>query len=118
MGVARCAGGCADAVDIASAMTFAKVDANQSAIVDALRKVGAFVQSIASVGKGTPDIMVAFRGIWHVMEIKDGNKAPSARKLTKDEAVWHQLASHHAPVHIVESIDQALKVIYDGKGQL
>jgi hypothetical protein len=39
-----------------------KVDATQSAIVKALRKRGAFVQSMASIGKGCVDLLVSFPG--------------------------------------------------------
>lgn len=92
-------------------LTYAKVDANHGRIVLGLRNEGAFVQSLASVGKGCPDILVAHKGIWIVMEIKDGEKVPSARKLTKDEAEWHMKASAHAPVHIVESVDQAVGLL-------
>jgi hypothetical protein len=92
-------------------MTYARVDANQAAIVSALRKIGAFVQSLAEIGKGCPDILVCFRGIWAVMEIKDGTKPPSARRLTPDEVKWHQAALQCGPVHVVESVEQAIQII-------
>ncbi|HJP47915.1 hypothetical protein [Acinetobacter venetianus] len=41
----------------------AKIDANQTEIVKALRKFGASVQSLASTGKGCPDLLVGFRGM-------------------------------------------------------
>jgi len=40
----------------------AKVDANHREIVDALRRIGAGVQSLAGVGNGVPDLLVYFRG--------------------------------------------------------
>lgn len=39
----------------------ARTDANQTAIVEALRKCGASVQSLAAVGKGVPDLLVGLR---------------------------------------------------------
>ena len=38
----------------------AKVDDNQAAIVEALRSLGASVESLAAVGKGVPDLLVGF----------------------------------------------------------
>lgn len=87
----------------------AAVDANQPEIVKALRDVGATVQHIHTVGKGCPDILVGFRGRNHLLEIKDGAKPPSARKLTDDEAVWHR--QWLGSVAIVNSTSEALAAI-------
>jgi hypothetical protein len=85
-----------------------KVDANQAAIVQALRNAGCFVQSLASVGKGCPDLLVLTPATdWIVMEVKDGSKPPSARKLTADEAAWHRQAA--GSVYIVESVADAFR---------
>jgi Holliday junction resolvase len=92
-------------------MKFAKIDANQPKIVAALRKAGAFVQSLATIGKGCPDIMVGYKGAWYLMEIKDGDKEISQRKLKPDEMDWILKASRIAPVHLVETEAQALAVI-------
>jgi Holliday junction resolvase len=90
----------------------AKVDANQAEIVKALRQVGASVQSLASTGKGCPDLLVGFRGVNWLLEIKDGQKVKSARKLTDDQVVWHQ--TWRGRVYVVESVEQALEVIKVG----
>lgn len=89
----------------------AKVDANQGEIVDALRRIGAMVQSLAQLGKGVPDILVAFRGKWWVAEIKDGSKPPSAQKLTKDEAEWHAKFNQAAKVCVWKSTEEALREV-------
>lgn len=89
----------------------AKVDSNQASIVEVLRQVGAKVQPIHTVGKGCPDTLVAFRGQWFVIEIKDGDKVKSRRILTPDEQRWHDEFGESAPVHIVNDADEALKVI-------
>lgn len=88
-----------------------RVDANHSDIVNGLRAVGAEVQSLAGIGRGCVDALVAFRGVWYVGEIKDGSKPPSKRALTLDEAIWHEKFSRHAPVHIWNSLEDALKTI-------
>ena len=41
----------------------AAVDANQTAIIRALRKAGVSVQPLHTVGQGCPDIIAGFRGL-------------------------------------------------------
>lgn len=89
----------------------AKVDANHGDVVTALRGVGAGVQSLAGVGDGCPDLLVAFRGAWHVLEVKDGSKPPSKRKLTPEEQMWLLRFDELAPVYVVNSVEEALEVI-------
>ena len=95
----------------------AKVDANQSVITKALRSAGAFVQPLHTVGAGCPDLLVAYRGKWSLIEIKDGSKPLSQRRLTDDEEEWHAKAARHAPVFIAETIDDALHAIGAIKGE-
>ena len=88
----------------------AHVDSNQSEIVDALRAAGASVEpKLARVGEGCPDLLVGIRKVTTVFEIKDGNKPPSKRRLTKDEEKWHN--SWSGSVYIVESVEQALQIL-------
>ena len=93
----------------------ARVDGNHREIVDGLRNVGASVQSLATIGKGCPDILVGFRGVNYVMEIKDGSKPPSGRKLTPDESAWH--FNWRGQVCVVESLQDALIAIGVVKGR-
>lgn len=88
-----------------------RIDANHNVIVDGLRAVGAEAQSLASIGRGCVDVLVAYRGSWYVAEIKDGSKPPSKQVLTPDEKKWHERFSAKAPVHIWRSLDDALKTI-------
>ncbi len=87
----------------------ARVDDNQGQIVDALRRVGCSVWSLAGVGKGFPDLAVGFRGRNLFLEVKDGSKPPCKRKLTPDEEAFH--ASWRGHVAVVESVDDALKIV-------
>lgn len=87
----------------------AKVDANQALIVGALRACGAAVQSLAAVGKGCPDLLVGFKGRNLLMEVKDGRKPPSDRKLTPDQVEWH--AAWAGQIVVVESVEQALAAL-------
>lgn len=87
----------------------ARVDANQKEIVDSLRKIGASVQHIHTLGKGCPDIMVGYRGRNYLFEIKDGSKPLSQRKLTADEEIW--ISSWNGHVVIIEKFQDAFEVL-------
>jgi Holliday junction resolvase len=80
----------------------ARVDANQSEIVAYLRKRGASVQPLHTVGQGCPDIVVGYGGVNYLFEIKDGQKPASQRKLTPQEQEWHD--SWRGEVLIVASV--------------
>jgi hypothetical protein len=72
--------------------------------VAALRKAGATVQHLHEVGFGCPDILVGFRGVSYVLEIK-----AKRGKLNEREKIWHQW--WRGQVAVVRTIDEALKVI-------
>lgn len=84
----------------------AKIDDNQKEIVSALRKLGASVQMLHSIGKGCPDILIGYRGKNLLAEIKDGNKFPSDRKLNPEQKDWH--AAWKGQVCVLESIEEAI----------
>ena len=87
----------------------AKVDDNQGAIVKALRCLpGCFVQSI---GQPYYDLLVGFRGRWHVLEVKDPAKCPSAQQLTPPQLDTLAKLRNSAPVHVVRTVDEALCAI-------
>lgn len=88
----------------------AKTDRNQTEIVEALRKSGAVVHSLAAVGKGMPDLLAGFKGKVYLIEIKDGKKPPSARKLTPDQQVWHSNWSG-GNLYVVNDVEEALNII-------
>lgn len=62
----------------------AKVDDNQPEIVKAFRQLGWYVLIISQL-KNCCDIIVSRNGRTIAVEIKDGNKPPSARKLSTGE---------------------------------
>ena len=86
------------------------MDANQAAIVAALRKAGAKVFVASSFGKGFPDLIVGHRGRIMLVEVKDGDKPASAQKLTKAQVEFHSQWNVF-PVYIVNSVDAALRLI-------
>jgi hypothetical protein len=89
----------------------ARTDGNHAHIVDGLRKVGAHVEDTSGVGDGFPDLVVGYRGKWHLIEVKDGDLPPSERRLTPKQKVWHALVHGIAPAHIANNLDEALLII-------
>jgi hypothetical protein len=87
----------------------AKVDANHADVVKALRDMGCSVCDLSAVGKGCPDLLVTspiypFETL--LMEVKDGGKPPSARKLTADQEKFH--ARWKGRIVVVSSVTEAL----------
>ena len=86
-----------------------RIDTNQPEIVKVLRDAGCSIQYLHAVGQGCPDILCGYKGVNTLIEIKDGSKSPSRRKLTPDEIEWH--AAWRGQVAIVNNPMEALKAI-------
>ena len=86
-----------------------RVDANQGDIVAALRDAGATVQPLHDVGRGVPDLLVGYEGRNLLMEVKDGSKPPSARKLTDQQVIWH--GGWAGSVHVVTTPAEAVRLL-------
>jgi len=87
----------------------AKVDDNQKEIVKAARKLGCSVAITSQLGKGFPDVVIGWNGVNYLVEIKDGNKPPSARKLSPDELEFQ--AAWQGQYDVIESIDDLLLLL-------
>lgn len=89
----------------------AKVDSNQPEIVAALRKRGA-VCIITSQLKNAFDVLVCYNGTVHIVEIKDGKKPKSARKLTEGELKCKSLVEGvGCSYNVINSVEEALELI-------
>jgi|SRR5215213_2600578 len=87
----------------------ARVDKNQSKIVEELRAVGASVEYLHRLGRGVPDLLVGYCGVNYVMEVKDGDASPSRQALTPDEVKW--MRNWRGQKCVVRSPVGALKAI-------
>ena len=65
----------------------ARRDANEGKIVAALQACGAYVKKIND--EGAFDLLVFYRGWTLLLEVKDGDKPPSARAPTPAEQKFH-----------------------------
>lgn len=83
-------------------MRAGRKDANQSEIVAALQAIGCTVK----VMHVPCDLLVGYRGRNALLEIKDGAKPPSARKLTPDQVIFQ--AEWRGQYAVVENVDQAI----------
>lgn len=89
-------------------------------IQDALESLGAVVVRVQSgqlrgaagnrvraARAGTPDLWVAFRGFDSWLEVKTDTGS-----LNSEQETWHAEARQHgARVHIVRSVEQALRIV-------
>ena len=89
----------------------ARTDSNHRAIVCGLRDAGRCVFDTSRVGNGFPDLIAGTRASGLVfLEVKDGSKPPSARKLTPAETSFMSVChAHGLPYHVVTSLEEALK---------
>ena len=89
----------------------AKTDANHSEIRQKFRDMGAYWFDMFQL-KNACDGLVIIGGWTVAIEVKDGEKPPSARKLTEGEEKfmqeWTSAGGHY---RLVESTDDVLKVV-------
>lgn len=86
-------------------------DANHADIKGTLELLGAGIYDAAS--DGSPyDFLVFRRGQIFIVEVKDGKKPQSARKLSVKEVRLHDLARQHGvDIHIIKTEDEALALL-------
>jgi hypothetical protein len=88
-------------------MSFAKkVDKNQAAVVKALRDYGADVHLLHMIGRGIPDLLVAYEGHTILIEVKDG-----AHKVFTPDQIKFIAAWKGGPLYRVNSSEEAIDVL-------
>jgi hypothetical protein len=83
-----------------------KVDSNHAEIIEAFRKLGWSARSTATIGKGFPDAVVGKFGYTTLIEIKDGAKPQSKRRLTEDEEEFFK--EWRGSLVLIESIQDVI----------
>ena len=91
----------------------AHIDDNQPAIVTALVEAGCTVQSLAGVGCGCPDLLVGFKGVNVLLEVKNleglDGKVKRGAGITPDQLKWHRW--YTGQVAVVHGPQEALDVV-------
>lgn len=78
-----------------------RVDANQREIVAALRAIGCTVQDLHEVGRGCPDLLIGFKGVNYLAEVKSEHGM-----MTGDEEAWHW--EWMGQVAVIRTIEEAI----------
>lgn len=86
----------------------ARRDANEQDIIKAMRGAGAYVKVVND--EGLFDLLVSYRGETLLIEVKDGTKPPSARRLTEAEQGFHN-EWPGSDLYIIASVDEALALL-------
>ena len=80
----------------------AKVDGPQPAIVERLRSIGVWVQSLGGVGNDCPDLLCWHRGRFFLLEVKEQGERP-----TQGQAQF--MAACPGEIHIARTPDEAVR---------
>ena len=84
-----------------------RADLNQKKIVDALRSIGATVEITSQQGNGFPDLVVGYMKRTHLIEVKNpeaNGKLRATQEIFRDK--WKG-----TDVHVVNTVDEALRVV-------
>lgn len=88
----------------------ARRDANHAEIVAEFRRLGCSVLDLACLGNDDPDLLVACAGMSALVEVKDGSKPPSQRKLSEGQLKF--LATWKGDVQVVTRVEEC-KIVHD-----
>ena len=91
-------------------MRAARIDDNQNEIVGQLRSVPGLTVAITSgLGHGMGDFIIGWQGVNSWIELKDGDKPPSKRKLTPAERKFH--AQWAGQIDVALTFEDCLRII-------
>jgi hypothetical protein len=86
-----------------------RTDANSMEIVKALRQLGCSVRITSALGQGFPDLACGRAGVNLFLEVKDGTRIPSQRKLKPDEQRFKDTWA--GQYYVVESVEEAVDYV-------
>ncbi len=90
---------------------YGRHDDNRDEIIAALEQIGSDVIKLDSIGRGCPDLLCGRRGVNLLLEVKDGSKPLSQRRLTPAELKFYQTWRGHKAVvnNIQEAVSEVLR---------
>lgn len=83
-----------------------RVDENQRAISHTFIAMGASVLNLSTVGRGCPDLLIGYRGVSCLVEVKSSDKTSYTEPQIKFMQEWRG-----GPVSRVDSVDAAIRLI-------
>lgn len=89
----------------------AKVDANQPTIVAAFRAMGASVTPTHTAGQGFPDLVVGYRGLNLLVEVKDPNAPKRDQKLHEKQTKFHD--EWRGQICVVKTLEDAAALLME-----
>ena len=93
-----------------------RLDANHADIRAEFEKHGCSVVSLASMGDGVPDFLIGVGLRNYLLEVKDGDKPPSQRKLTPKEAKFAK--TWKGQWSVIESVSEVLTFVKAWKREI
>lgn len=85
-----------------------RVDGNQAAIVEALRKTGATVQLLGGAGGGCPDLLVGRLGVNILLEVKN---PAGFNRVGEKQAEW--IANWRGQCAVVRDEFEAMRIVLE-----
>lgn len=86
-----------------------KIDLLQKEVVKGLRKIGCSVTILSAVGNGVPDLLVGFRGVNFLIEVKSKKTAT----LTPDQVEFFR--TWNGQVAVIYSVEEAINLVSSSK---
>ena len=90
-----------------------RIDDNQKQICKAFRDLGWSYEHTHTIGDGFPDGVAGHKKRNYLIEIKDGSKPKSQKKLTPEEEKFHQ--AWKGQICIIESVEDVVKFVNENK---
>lgn len=98
---------------------YGRVDANHAEVADAFRMLGCSFLSMSPLGDGAPDGAVGYGGLSIFVEIKDGKKPPSRRKLRPSQEEFKK--TWKGGLRLIDSLEavaETVTLLKNWKGKL
>jgi len=90
-------------------------DGNHTEIIKAFRAMGCSVADLSRLGGGIPDLAVGLYGRTVLVEVKDGRKPPSKRRLTPDQRQFlEQWQGSYAIVETLDDVEMTVRMLSTG----
>lgn len=87
-----------------------RTDANHAQFLQLLRRCGVMYCDLSRVGRGWPDILILVRGVWQLIEIKDGGRKYSGLN-DKQKQLHADVAAHGGKIWTFSTIAELENLI-------